>query len=307
LQTITIAIHTRSHCKPITAFIILFLAQVIDMFSISRNFILFITLVLFFVDSKAQLLPLSTASDSAKHYYYLGWQQIMDDGDYTEAEQSYRKSVAFDPQFLVGQSLVGRISIDLNERKRILQIIDNGQEHVSEDEKLVLEVSAKLIEFLNAREEMDSAKTSQSLATALQTGLENFGIVGQKYPGEIYFIAEYFEVMNYLYGPQKTLDTLKLYNASLKKPMPFLIGYESTLEADLGNYENAIELALKLKKCLKDKSVPKPYAVLGDIYLKQGDMEKATKYINKALELDPGNRAAQRLKKRAEELAGSHF
>ncbi|MEQ8415868.1 MULTISPECIES: tetratricopeptide repeat protein [unclassified Imperialibacter] len=273
----------------------------------SRVLLLFITLFTFFIQAKAQLLPLSTASDSAKHYYYLGWKQIMDYADYTKAEQSYRKSIAFDPEFILGQSLVGRISPDIKERYEILEKINTKKHLATEDEQLVADVSVMLIEFLNAREEMDSAKTAEKIAIALQTGLKNFGLIGQKYPEEVYFISEYFEIVNYLYGPKKALDTLKSYNLSLKKPAPFLIGYESTLEAALGNYDNALELAFKLKKCFKDKKVPKPYVVLGDIYLQKGDLESAYKYINKALELDPANRAVQRLKKRAEVLQENNF
>ncbi len=273
----------------------------------SKRFVLLITLSLFFLQSKAQLLPISTESDSARYYYYLGWKQIMDYGDYTKAERSYRKAVSFDPNFVLGQSLVGRISPDINERYRLLEQINEKKHLISEDEQLVADVSIKLIEFVNAREEMDTAKTAQKLGIALQTGIKNFGIIGQKYPDEIYFISEYFEVMNYLYGPEKTLDTLKRYNASCTNPAPFLIGYESTLEADLGNYDSALELAFKLKKCFKNQKVPKPYAVLGDIYLKKGDLENANKYIRKALAIDPGNRAVQRLKARADQLAENNF
>ena len=270
-----------------------------------------ITFLLIFAEAAAQtedgLLPLTTQSDSAKHFYYLGWQQIMDYGDYTAAERSYRKSVAYDPDFILGHSLVGRISSDYKERIKLLHLIEERKHETTPDEALVIDFSCRLMEFLNARDELDSTKMAEKLKVALLTGLQNVGLIGQKYPNEIYYIAEYFEVMNYLYGPQKTLDTLRAYNASYKKPAPFLIGYESTLEADLGNYDNALELAFKLKKCLKDKKVPKPYAVLGDIYLKKGDLEKANKYINKALELDAGNRAVQRLKKRADQLAQSQI
>ena len=44
----------------------------------------------------------------------------MDYGDYSEAEVSYRKALSFDDNFLVGQSILARITPDLEERLAII-------------------------------------------------------------------------------------------------------------------------------------------------------------------------------------------
>ena len=43
----------------------------------------------------------------------------MDDGDYTASEKSYHKMMSFDPDFLIGMSLLGRISPDKKERETL--------------------------------------------------------------------------------------------------------------------------------------------------------------------------------------------
>ena len=61
-------------------------------------------------------LPYSTSSDSAYYYFQLGWRQIMDEGRYGQAEVSYRKSLSFDPDFLIGKATLGRLTLDTTER-----------------------------------------------------------------------------------------------------------------------------------------------------------------------------------------------
>ena len=83
--------------------------------------------------------------------------------------------------------------------------------------------------------------------------------------------------------------------------MPFLLGYAAHMEAELGKFDPALKKANQLSKLFKYRSA-KPLVVFGDIYFQKGDKKKASDYINKALEIDPGNIDAQRLKKRLEEL-----
>ena len=61
-----------------------------------------------------------TDSDSARFYFLKGWQEILDYGRWTESEAAFRKAVEFDPDWLLGKSLVGRITRNLEERENLL-------------------------------------------------------------------------------------------------------------------------------------------------------------------------------------------
>ena len=68
---------------------------------------------------KGQGLPLSTSVDSARYYYYKGWENVMDFGHYSNSAVAFKKCIAQDPNFLIGQCLYGRISEDLAEQEHI--------------------------------------------------------------------------------------------------------------------------------------------------------------------------------------------
>ncbi|MDZ7646629.1 MAG: hypothetical protein U5K54_05290 [Cytophagales bacterium] len=155
----------------------------------------------------AQKLGLSTKSDSAIYYYYQGWIQVMDEGDYTASEKMYRKMMSFDSDFLVGLSLLGRITRDSNERQQIEKILEARKQEVNGDERLLLDNYIGLVKLTNIRE-VDPEKAQEQLPVAFTTSEKNLKVIVHTYPDEIYYRAEYIEVLQHNYGPRQALDTL---------------------------------------------------------------------------------------------------
>lgn len=246
--------------------------------------------------TSAQRLSLSTPSDSAMHFYYEGWRQVMDEGNYTASENAYRKMMTFDPSFLVGLSLLGRITRDLNERQEIEATLIKRREEISGDERLLLDNYIALVKLTNLRE-TDPGEARQQLATIFQSNEKNLRKLVHTYPDEVYYKSEYIEVLHRNYGAAAALDSLNQIASSKQKKMPFLLGYAAHMEAELGKFESAMKKANQLSK-LFNYSSAKPLVVFGDIYFQNGDKKKAADYINKALEIDPGNIDAQRLRSR---------
>ncbi len=59
---------------------------------------------------------------------------------WTESEKSYRKAVEFDPNYMLGKSLVGRITRKLEERETLLQELQKVKDKTNDNEKLLLDV-----------------------------------------------------------------------------------------------------------------------------------------------------------------------
>lgn len=248
----------------------------------------------------AQRLALTTQSDSAIYYYYEGWKQVMDEGDYTASEKMYRKMMSFDRDFLVGLSLLGRITRDLKERQQIEEILEARKKEIVGDERLLLDDYIELVKLTNLRE-VDPERAKEQLQLAFTTSEKNLKSIVHQYPEEIYYRAEYIEVLQHNYGPRPALDTL--YNLLTPKQQnePFLIGYAANMEAEAGNFKTALQKAKLLTKKFNNKQSPKPLVVYGDIYFKMKKYKKSKKYIQQALKLDPGNIDAQRLEKKITE------
>lgn len=248
----------------------------------------------------AQQLPLSTQSDSAIYYYYEGWRQVMDEGDYTASEKMYRKMMSFDSGFLVGLSLLGRITHDLKERQQIEQTLEKRKDEVNGSERLLLDDYIELVKLTNIRE-VDPEKAKEQLQIAFATSERNLNKIVHEYPDEIYYRAEYIEVLQHNYGPVLALDTLYNLLTPEQQNEPFLLGYAANMEAETGNFKTALLKADLLAAKFKDKQSPKPHVVYGDIYFKMKKYKKADKFIQQALKLDPENIDAQRLKKKIAE------
>lgn len=245
----------------------------------------------------AQELPLSTTSDSARYYYYQGWENVMDLGHYSNSAIAFQKCVEKDPNFLIGQCLYGRISSDLVEQEAIYNLIEEEKSSLEGAEYQLLEVFHSLLKLMILRQK-DPSKTKDQLVSALKLGEKNFRQIVQQYPAEIYYKAEYIEMLNYNHGPAVALDSLAVLATIKEQQNPFLLGYAAMMEATLGQFESALKKAHQLAIQYTGKVVPKPYVVYGDIYLKQGLYEQAKENIEIALAIDSGNIDAQRLKEK---------
>ncbi|MCB0491464.1 MAG: tetratricopeptide repeat protein [Cyclobacteriaceae bacterium] len=245
----------------------------------------------------SQHLKLTTSSDSAIYYYYEGWRQVMDVGNYTASEVAYRKMMSFDKGFLVGLSLLGRITGDLNERQEIERTLENRKGELNGDERLLLDNYIALVKLTNLRE-TDPEGAKVQLEKAFASGEENLNVIVHRYPDEIYYKAEYIEVLHRNYGSQRALDSLYNLATPQQQNEPFLLGYAANMEAEAGNFENALDKAALLSKQIRNRKSPKPHIVYSDIYFKMGKFDKAKKYVQSALKLDPGNIDAQRLEKK---------
>jgi tetratricopeptide (TPR) repeat protein len=243
----------------------------------------------------------STSSDSTLYYYQKGWQQIMDQGFYGPAEVSYRKALEFDPDFLVGKSVLARLTTDLEERLQLFEELEAQKGQITGDERLILDVYIALTEFTNIREQ-EPDKAPEYLQKALRLADANFRQIVPKYPNEVYLKAEYIEILHSLQGPKASLDSLNALTTDQQKDNPFLLGYAAGLNAELGNYQMALVQANRLSHMTQDSLIPKPYVVYADIHYKwRENLELAKQMADRAVKLDPRNLDASRLKAKIEE------
>lgn len=259
-----------------------------------------LALVFFFScgkNKKIEFVEFTTSSDSTMYYYNLGWKQIMDYGDYSEAEVSYRKALSFDNNFLVGQSILARITSDLEERLAIYDRLEEEKQKIDGDERLILDVYIALTKYTNMRDQ-NSPDTKNALEEAFKLGEANLQQIVHKYPKEVYLKSEYIEVLHAIYGAEPTLDSIASLATGSHAKNPFILGYKAILTAETEKYDEALIYAKELSDILKDNPVAKLDAILADIYFKKEDYKTAKIHADKANRIDPRNLDASRLKAR---------
>lgn len=225
-----------------------------------------------------------TQSDSARYYFIKGWEEIMDNGRWTESEEAFRKAVEFDPDWILGKSQVGRITRNLEERQELLQELEFVKNQASEDERLLLDVNLLSLEIANNRDQ--GIKNSETLKRKRQLAETNFGKFSRKYPDDNYFKAEYIEFLHVNHGARVALDSLRALASVDQMKIGFYISYSAILELELGNIEKAISLAKVLKETLSDPSYTSPLMLDAQIYMAQDSLQKAKKLVNLVLEMD---------------------
>lgn len=264
--------------------------------------VLFIIFSLLQACTEQEIVPsrlYSTQSDSCLFYYQRGWEQIMDEGFYGPAEASYRQALAFDPDFLIGQSVLARLTTDLEERLALYTALEDKKSTIQGPERQLLDIYIGLTAFTNAREQ-NSAEADSILTEVLRLAERNFRQIVHQYPNEIHLKAEYIEILNAVHGPQLALDSMAILTNSDQKDNPFLIGYQASLEAKLGNYEKALASAHQLAQ-LSNMQFPKSHAVYADVYFQMDSLVLAKTYADRAVQLDPRNLDASRLEAKIEQ------
>ncbi|MEP5611913.1 MAG: hypothetical protein ABJP45_06670 [Cyclobacteriaceae bacterium] len=240
-----------------------------------------------------------TENDSALFYFNKGWEQILDLGQWTLSEQSFRKAVAFDNDFILGKSLVGRISGDLAERQKLFEEIWLARDQVSDDERLLLNIFISNISIMNLRG-TGSGVSTEVREKHISLAERNFRKFVHKYPEESYMKAEYMETLHALYGAEQALDSLRKLASSEQTMLPFYITYSANLKTELGDFDGALANADQVKAVLNDADIPQQYVLLAEIYYAMDSLEKAKVNINLAIELDPKHLIAQGMKARIE-------
>ena len=241
-----------------------------------------------------------TENDSALYYYNKGWEYILDYGEWTKSEQAYRKAMTFDPEFILGKGIVGKITTNLDERKVIHKELEGKKDDVSEDERLLLDDLLLILELMNARHQ--GIQLSQEFFENFYTSAEkNMRVFVHKYPYESYIKAEYIEVLHANHGAQVALDSIDVLTTPEQKDVPFFISYAAILESELGNYEEAIKKARQLTNRMNNKDVPATYFTYAQIYFDVEKLELARKNIERTIQLDAKHQLAYRLKKRIDQ------
>lgn len=263
-------------------------------------FLLILLFLLISCDNQtASGLKYSTTSD-ALNYYNTGWIQIMDEGRYGASETSYRKVLEYDPDFLVGKSVLARLTLDLDERLKLYKEIKASEKLITGDERLILDVYTAFVKYTNLRDQGDS-KSKNALHEALEIAQKNLKKIVHKHPDEIYLKAEYIEILNSLYGPKRALDSLNVLASVTQKDNPFLLGFAASIHAELKGYDEALNNAHRLQTIINDSTQPKTYVVFADIYYQMGKFEIAKNNADKATALDSRNLDASRLKKKIDD------
>lgn len=238
-----------------------------------------------------------TKSDSAHYYYHQGWQQIMDTGQWTLSEASFRRAVTFDTNFRLGKILVARISDNLEERELLYQAVEAQISEANAHERLLLTVYLSNVKRMNLQVQ-NPALTKATTASHRTLSEQNFRAFVHSFPEESYVKAEYIEVLHANYGAKTALDSLQKLVTARQKNVPFFTSYTALLESELGHFDEALSAANQLNKMLNDTTLPSPYVTFAAIYTEMDSLEKAQKYINQALRLDKKHLIAQGLKKR---------
>ncbi|GAB5555301.1 MAG: hypothetical protein Sapg2KO_48920 [Saprospiraceae bacterium] len=238
-----------------------------------------------------------TKSDSARHYFLKGWEEILDNGRWTESEAAFRKAVELDPNWALGKSLVGRITRDLEERQKILQELEAVKDQVGPDERKLIEVNMLSLEAANNRDQ-GIKNTQEFNKSRMQLAETNFGDFARKYPSDDYFKAEYIEFLHANHGAQVALDSLNAMATSAQKQLGFYISYSASMELELGNLDKTIELSRKLNEKMTDPSYTAPLMLQARIYMAQDSLLKAKAYVDKVVEMDANHIIALGLQSR---------
>jgi len=248
-----------------------------------------------------ELFSLTTDSDSAAYHYQAGWQQIMDFGNYSQAEEEWRKAKSYDDGFLLNLAVLARVTQDLEERLDLTNQLESRKNELIGDERKVLDIYLALTHYTNLRDQNSTLKDS-AFTAAMDLSYSNMAGVVHRNPEEVYLKSEYFETLHRKIGAKQTLDSIQALTLPTQLDNPFILGYRALLYAELENYDAALLVTRRLVTTIGDRSIAKPYAILANIYFTQGDYARATLNVERAYSIDPNNLDVLRIKQKLDEI-----
>ena len=239
----------------------------------------------------------STESDSTVHYYLLGWHQILNQGFYGPAEVSYRKALSYDSSFLLCQSVLARLTEDLEERQSFYDHIQPQSNQVEGLEGDLLKVFLGLMQYTLIREkDPDQATTMRpQLLAKAQTLLCG---VRRQHPNIDYIESECVEFIHATQGATAALDSMAVFRKDRVISNPFLDGYKAVLLTELERYEEALAIAESLARTDQGQAIPRPDVVMAHVHFGWGKLQEARMHVDRAVEMDPRNLEATRLQSR---------
>ncbi|MCE7997128.1 MAG: hypothetical protein HEP71_34530 [Roseivirga sp.] len=238
-----------------------------------------------------------TESDSARYYFILGWEEILDNGRWTESETAFRKAMEFDGDWAVGKSLVGRITQNLEERQKLIIDLEAVKDKVGMDERILLDIFMPSMQAMNNRDQ--GISTSPEDRKARRTQAEaNFRRFVHKYPEESYIKAEYIETLHANHGAKTALDSLNILASEEQTVLGFYISYRATLGLELGNTEYATEKLQSYRSLFSDLSYTTTYMLQAQILMAQDSLQKASELVNKVVTMDPNHLIAVGMQRR---------
>ena len=241
-----------------------------------------------------------TASDSARHYFHLGWQEIMDNGRWTESEAAFRKASNFDPDWLLGKSLVGRITRNTQERERILAELESLKHKAHPDESVLLDCNLMAIQAYNNRDRDIIDKEFNKSRMIL--GEDHYGRFQRKYPMDNYHKAEYIEFIHHNRGPQTALDSMYALALPNQLELGFYQRYAALLHLELGQMDEAIRLSKALNDNPAYASMPSSLILQANILMRQDSTSKALRLTKQVIDMDSNHLGAIGLKRSIESM-----
>lgn len=233
------------------------------------------------------------SSQEALEKYKLGWEQILDLGEWTQAEESFRKSIELDPEFLMGWSQVGRISNDPKERMEIYQMLESKKTSLQGFERELLEVylgSLKIIDYKDRGREVRQEMVSEFRDKLYFTSRDFL----QVFPEETYIEAEYIESIEGKFGAAAALDSMQ--TRQIVQKSPFFKSYQVLCLSETGEFEKARIALAELQQIPGMRKSPAFFYTKGKLLFDQNKFVEAKKAIEMCLELDPKHTLARRIK-----------
>lgn len=231
--------------------------------------------------SYGQTIALSSSNTEAIRQYHNGWDEVMNQGNYAASENTFRKAFSLDSGFVMGATLLFRISTIDTEKEFLNAYIEENLDSIPDpDEKKLATLYFKM--GSRAVDDWDSA-------------LLTFDSLVRKYPGEVNLFAEYIEIINRLNGAQAALDSIQVLAQQQHHIMPFLVSYKVKLYLAVNERDIASIYLNQLENAFENKEAPRVFLSRAEMAFAKKQPEVAQRYLNKALAVDPKNLDAKRL------------